>query len=667
MRFGYLYSIFFLFAFITTSFICRAESPTPIILENPNFSFRLDKDFYYYEDIKNIEFENIFNKRKDIFHATSQRKFSNNLANSKHWIWFTIYNHTDEIIDLYVNLEHRFLYDIELYETSSEQIIKNYLSGISRKENTKLIKHRTYLYSIKLKPGVTKHIFLGVNNKGARFDFPISISDSGSFIYSDNTNVFVFSLIIGFLLFIAIYSYLNFHTAAQKYYQYFSLNIITSALLFITYEGFFHHIFFTNTPIIEYRLTFIFLSISCISLLTFSLSFFKFKVFDKVLYHIHLTAIFIGIILMIFSLMPTFIFFQSRLIILIGNMILIGVLCLSTFYYMRKNQQARYFSLAYTFSLVGMLLYILVDQKIIPNNYFTSNIHYNNYLITITLLFFFLAYKIGKDNKTKTALLIKQKEKISSKKEELQKAYVELEKSHTIIKKGSRLKSSILSNISHELKTPLNSIIGFSDIILKKKDLKQEKIEQFSRQINIQGKNVLERIDNILDTARLDSGYIETMNSDIDIELLCKELYDYFNVFVSTKEKEKIDFILDIHEGEHPIISSDRQIIRQVLVNIINNAIKFTKEGHIIFGYKTERTKLLFYIEDTGIGMTAEDVKAAFDQFRQLDGDINRRYSGMGIGLSLSQKLIHLIKGSIKIETNRTNGIKVWICIPYQE
>ena len=231
---------------------------------------------------------------------------------------------------------------------------------------------------------------------------------------------------------------------------------------------------------------------------------------------------------------------------------------------------------------------------------------------------------------------------------------------------SNKLKSYFLANISHEIRTPMNSILGFSGL-LRDRSLKDEDKLHYIDIIHKSGKHLLELIDNIIDLARIEAGQVILNPKPFPLDILMRDLYDIFSLQMK-EVKKNVGLILKLPDGPHAgTILADEVRLRQILMNLIGNAVKFTESGSVEFGYRiTDAGTLLFFISDTGIGISQENVSHIFQQFKQADDSHTRKYGGAGLGLSISKKLINLTGGDIWLETESGAGTTFFFDIPYQ-
>ncbi len=224
-------------------------------------------------------------------------------------------------------------------------------------------------------------------------------------------------------------------------------------------------------------------------------------------------------------------------------------------------------------------------------------------------------------------------------------------------------KSRFLANISHELRTPLNAIVGFSGLMDKVSDEKQKL--QLVKRIQDASASLLTLVEDVLDFSRIESGHVELVDEAVNILKLAVSIQAMFEPQVRHKN---ISMILDISPSVKPIIRSDKQRLRQVLVNLVGNAVKFTQQGRVIIRISNTDVAtvsgLQFDVIDTGEGITPEIQPYIFERFRQADNSVNRRYGGTGLGTSIANHLVELMGGEIGLESEYGKGSRFWFRIP---
>ncbi len=227
---------------------------------------------------------------------------------------------------------------------------------------------------------------------------------------------------------------------------------------------------------------------------------------------------------------------------------------------------------------------------------------------------------------------------------------------------GDRLKTAFLQNISHEIRTPMNSIVGFAELLKDNNASKEEKAI-YLEMISKGSDQLLNIVNEVLDISLIETGNIRINKIRVNLNDLLDELYQSFKPLIN----KDIDFsVIKGLSGNKGLIMTDGLRLRQVLNNLINNAIKFTDKGQIRYGYTLKNNELEFIVEDTGIGIGAEFHQIIFERFRKIGQDTLRLYEGVGLGLAICKGNIDLLKGRIWVESEENKGSEFFFTIPYE-
>ncbi|MBK7028032.1 MAG: response regulator [Bacteroidales bacterium] len=226
---------------------------------------------------------------------------------------------------------------------------------------------------------------------------------------------------------------------------------------------------------------------------------------------------------------------------------------------------------------------------------------------------------------------------------------------------NDRLKTAFLNNISHEIRTPVHAIIGYSTL-LEDSGQNPEKRKLYTNIIHSASNQLISIIDDIISMATVEAGQEKINLSEFSLNLTLQNIYDQFQL----KANEKgVILLLDKPLEDHQLmIKTDQIKLVQVLSNLLINAFKFTKEGTITFGYHLKEDVLYFYVKDTGIGISEEMHNLIFERFRQVDTSGIRQYGGMGLGLSISRAYVKLLGGDITLESKPGEGSTFTFTIP---
>ncbi len=239
----------------------------------------------------------------------------------------------------------------------------------------------------------------------------------------------------------------------------------------------------------------------------------------------------------------------------------------------------------------------------------------------------------------------------------------ELIKAKDKAEESDRLKSAFLANMSHEIRTPMNGIIGFSDM-LNQPDLSNTKRQYYIEIIQNSSQQLLNVVNDVLDISKIETGQMEIRINETRVNEVIDEAFVFF------KAQAKINN-LNIYPNktlpdDQSTVYTDKSKLKQILNNLINNALKFTTEGHIEFGYHLKNQNLEFYVEDTGIGIKPELHDKIFERFRQGETGLTKNFRGTGLGLAICKSFTGLLGGRIWLTSVLSKGTTFYFTIPYK-
>lgn len=218
---------------------------------------------------------------------------------------------------------------------------------------------------------------------------------------------------------------------------------------------------------------------------------------------------------------------------------------------------------------------------------------------------------------------------------------------------ADKLKSAFLANMSHEIRTPLNAIVGFSDLLVEAEDIEERK--EYVKIVRNNNELLLQLITDILDLSKIEAGTFDFTYGDVNVNLLCENIVRSMEMKVS----EGVALVFDSNLPQYHLIS-DRNRLHQVISNFVNNAIKFTSQGSIRVGYQMKGEELVFYVQDTGIGIDKEQQLHIFERFVKLNSFV----PGTGLGLAICQSIIEQLGGRIGVDSEPGKGSRFWFRLP---
>ncbi len=249
---------------------------------------------------------------------------------------------------------------------------------------------------------------------------------------------------------------------------------------------------------------------------------------------------------------------------------------------------------------------------------------------------------------------------------ELERSLVELRAANIQLKEFDRLKSQFLANMSHELRTPLNSIIGFTGIILQ--GLSGEISDEQRKQLEMvygSGKHLLTLINDVLDLSKISAGKMEVIPETFHLAEVIDSAIAMITPLANSKGLKLLNTNMPPPDFE---IHTDKNKVKQILINLLNNAVKYSQTGQIEVNtnFSSEGNEIEIGVSDTGMGIKKEALNYIFDEFRQAEGTVVKDGSGVGLGLSISKKLVDLLKGKIRVESKYGLGSKFTFSLPLQ-
>ena len=306
------------------------------------------------------------------------------------------------------------------------------------------------------------------------------------------------------------------------------------------------------------------------------------------------------------------------------------------------------------------------------NSEFPIDLQINHITIHGKSLFIGIVRDITIEKQVKENLLLSNElleNKVNKRTLELKNINKELTLARDTALDASRLKSEFLSTISHELRTPLHAIIGYESL-LSISELNDQQA-QYCKNINTGTQNLLEIINDILDFSAFETGELKIENQEFSIT---ETLDDICTMFIQSVEQKSLKLTYTIDKNIPKLIYTDPKRLRQTIVNLVSNAIKFTEKGYIKIkvtlshALNTDEPNnmpdLLISVSDTGIGIAETEFDRIFTPFYQVDGSVTRSYGGTGLGLAMSYKIIELMGGKILLESHSTRGSTFTISIP---
>jgi PAS domain S-box-containing protein len=250
---------------------------------------------------------------------------------------------------------------------------------------------------------------------------------------------------------------------------------------------------------------------------------------------------------------------------------------------------------------------------------------------------------------------------------EQKRAEEELKNAKEKAEESDRLKSAFLANMSHEIRTPMNGIMGFAQI-LQEKEYPRAQQKKFLNIIHSRTLHLMNIINDLIDISKIEAGQLTLCPEPFYLNELISQLNSLYKKELESRNKEHIQLNTNLAlDHENSVINADPGRFRQIMENLLYNAVKFTSEGSIEFGYELQqKPELLFYVKDTGIGIPGEKQEIIFERFRQADDSTRRVYEGTGLGLTISKNLVEAMGGKLWLESGEGKGSVFYFTLPFQ-
>ncbi len=551
------------------------------------------------------------------------------------WLRTSIENLQTKQQYLFFDFQYPVIGNITMYHFSQKEKQFEYNEGVMLPTTNRLFKSRSLVLPIKLAPKSHNEVYFKINSPSiiilpARL-YSQSIFFEHKFVV-DFIMYGILGLYIGFFLFHLI-TYID------------SKELLYLAFCTTTLGRFFYDLYFSGAGQLLFpestewnRLgLFYFGGITSAGALWFHAEFLNLRKQSKNMFYFFMGYAGLILIGINYGLLIDTIAFYIITPLLLAMPI---ILCLSTIPWLRKGYgPAKIYFYGVALTLVSLLWSSLSLSNAVPQVFNLAILSALGYSASFVIVAFSISSRI----------------KDLSKRE--QQAQLEAQTAKT----KDQTKSDFLANMSHEIRTPLNGVLGMIQL-LQKSDLKSEQ-KNWVRIIESSGKNLLNIVNDILDYSKIEAGKLSIEKIPCDVSIIIEECKD---VFMLTAKNSRVNLLSHIDNTLPHTVETDPARLRQIIVNLLNNAQKFTEEGEIILSINKLNEDDLYRIAvtDTGIGIDKKEQGKLFKSFEQTRTDIHRKYGGTGLGLAICKQLAELLGGSIGFSSTAGKGSSFWVDIP---
>ncbi len=302
-------------------------------------------------------------------------------------------------------------------------------------------------------------------------------------------------------------------------------------------------------------------------------------------------------------------------------------------------------------------------EKVYPQYVFYLE-NRNDEIFDTSVAFVFVAVIFGVIFKYQTYIYEKQARTLRENDEALRELNEELEEANLRLASASEAKSNFLANMSHEIRTPINAVLGMDEMILR--ECKDRQILEYANDIDSAGHQLLSLVNDILDFSKIESGKMELHPVEYEMFSIMNDCYNM--IFMRAKRKD-LAFSIVNDPNIPAFLYGDEVRIRQIIMNLLTNAVKYTKDGSVTLKFDFENTdedniNLIISVKDTGIGISEDNQKYLFDSFKRIDEKTNRNIEGTGLGLSITKKFTDMMGGTIEVDSVLYEGSTFTVTIP---
>ena len=577
---------------------------------------------------------------------------------SSFWFWFKVENNSLEKVRWLLEISYPILDNVDIYLQFSDGHIQQWNTGDEVPFSSRQVPHRNFITRLDFYPHTSTNVFIHTKTSGT-VQVPITLWEISDFFQQEQISNIVYGAFFGLFLVIILYNLFLYMSIKDKSYLYYVTFSFSFLMFSISISGYGFQFIWPESIFFQRYSIFIFVSLSMIGLSKFTQYFLGIKKSKDPSFILLRIMFFMGIInLALMFFLP----YKSIIQFLMVTCIYGGFACIySGINALRRiGPTAIIYLTAWSMMIIGILLLTINKIGLIESNFFTEYAAMFSAAILSVLLSFALGYQIQVEQKNR---IIAERKALDSQQQVFRaklranQANDEKKKIRIESEEMNRAKNEFLAMMSHEIRTPLNGIMGLSDLLKSSKLDDQQ--HHFVNTIYNSGESLLTIINDILDFSKIQAGKLKIEKIPVNIFTLIEDC----NAIFAHKLNSKDIFVSFEMAPNRPItIISDPVRLRQVILNYLGNAIKFTEKGSIKIkvdlNYDTQ--ELSINVCDTGIGINPEKQDKLFSEFSQADSSTTRKYGGTGLGLAICKKIALLMDGDVGVKSEPNKGSCFW-------
>lgn len=595
---------------------------------------------------KDLSIDEVLKISKGKFKLLENENSDLGFSKDNYWLYFAIKNETNSDVKYYLESSRPIIDYANLYKVVNGKVIDYQKSGDNIPFKERSFKHRKTLFIVTLLPNESAYYYIHLKSDGEVINAPVILRTPMKLVEVTSFEQIVFGFFYGILIIASILYFFFFYAMKERVFLYYSLYVVFIGLLQFSLDGYFYQFITPNSGWLSHKSVLLFAIISGVFLGKYAQTFLEVKSISTRLNYCYklLYFLFAGLLFMIVFVSQWF-EYGYPIMNALGLFLLVLIISSLIILYKKTGEIYHFFTLGILSLVTGFVIFILKNFSLLPYNFITENSSKLGTGLEVVFLSLSMANLIKK--------LKEDKEKLQT---------VALLKSEEM----NEMKSYFLSNISHELRTPLNAIMNFVESIQGETESKsiQEKCEF----IRSSSSSLLSSVNDILDFSKIEKEEIKLEEAEFNLHQLLEEVRS--DITLRAKSKN-LDFQLFLPNGLPKTLKGDSSRIRQIMMNLLCNALKFTNEGFVKFRVESfveqGKVNLTFIISDTGEGIAKEKIDSIFDSFSQQSINNKRKYGGLGLGLYIVKALVELHKGSIDIQSIENQGTVCTVKLAVEE